>query len=401
MSAITVTQARADAAAAGFTGDAITIIVAICMAESGLDPAKAHVNVDGSIDRGIAEINNAAWPDISDTCAYDEVCAFQKAYYPISQRGTNFNAWVTYQTGAYRQFLQDASGTGPSSSVQSLLASFYDPTHISQSFGVPEMGNSAYGMHTGVDYEWPTGTQIPALAGGTVERVTTGCPGGSAVPGDPNAQCGSGYGNHPEIRLPDGRLTIYGHMQNVLVNQGDTVQPGQIIGTVDTTGFSSGPHTHVELRDANGTPVDPSSFIANAISAANSAPGTLPTSNTPTGGGNLGNFWEAITLGSLSRNVSKQISHIQGFDGIVLAVDQAEQTVGMVWSNPIGSVLANASAIATRFLIVFVGIIVFIYAMLSLVNSPGISGIPMPSPATEAESGLGEGLTLPTEALAL
>jgi len=412
MTAIAVQDARVYASNAGFRGDGITTIVAIGMAESGLEPTSDAVNVDGSIDRGILQINNVYHPEVSDQCAHDPACAFAAAF-TISQRGQNFCPWNTYEVscgprhnGNYRQFLQAASGQGPSTSVQASLQHFYDVTHISQSFGVPEMGNAAaFGYHTGVDYAWPTGTAIPALAGGTVERVTTGCPPGNAS-GTGNAQCGGGYGNHPEIRLPDGRLTIYGHMENVYVQQGATVQPGQIIGAVDTTGFASGPHTHVELRTAQGQPIDPTDFINAAIMAAPTAP---ESANAAQPQGSPATSGVTFDLASMGLLVNQQISHIQGFDGIVLATDQVEQFVGIRITNPIGSMIANASAVATRALITIMGFTIFVFALLSLANSPSFQGInslgkQFGGGAGEAEGAtetIGEGMTLPTELLAV
>jgi len=69
-----------------------------------------------------------------------------------------------------------------------------------------------------------------------------------------------GYGNLVEITHGNGYVTRYGHNSQVLVKAGDTVQKGQLLALVGSTGHSTGPHVHFEvLRDGN--PVDPMAFI--------------------------------------------------------------------------------------------------------------------------------------------
>jgi murein DD-endopeptidase MepM/ murein hydrolase activator NlpD len=69
-----------------------------------------------------------------------------------------------------------------------------------------------------------------------------------------------GYGNHIIIAHAGGLLTLYGHLEAMLVNPGDTVTAGQVIGLLGSTGNSTGPHCHFEVR-VNGQPVDPRPFL--------------------------------------------------------------------------------------------------------------------------------------------
>jgi murein DD-endopeptidase MepM/ murein hydrolase activator NlpD len=69
-------------------------------------------------------------------------------------------------------------------------------------------------------------------------------------------QFGHRDGNYVDIIAPGGRLERYGHLQTWLVSAGQGVQQYQPIGLLDSTGYSTGPHTHFEVR-VNGTPVDP------------------------------------------------------------------------------------------------------------------------------------------------
>lgn len=89
---------------AGFVGNGASIAVAVAMAESGGNAQASHTNTDGSTDRGLWQINNHAHPDVSDACAYDPLCC-AKAAYKISNGGSDWGAWTTFNSGAYRQYL--------------------------------------------------------------------------------------------------------------------------------------------------------------------------------------------------------------------------------------------------------------------------------------------------------
>ncbi|MBR3025988.1 MAG: M23 family metallopeptidase, partial [Oscillospiraceae bacterium] len=72
--------------------------------------------------------------------------------------------------------------------------------------------------------------------------------------------CGGGYGNYIIIAHDDAvHSTVYAHLQAVFVSTGQRVSKGQLIGLVGTTGSSTGPHLHFEVR-TNNVKVDPDSF---------------------------------------------------------------------------------------------------------------------------------------------
>ena len=98
--------------------------------------------------------------------------------------------------------------------------------------------------HEGADLAAPTGTPIYATDGGTI--VQAGYYGG--------------YGLCIDIQHEPGRLTRYGHCSATLVNVGDKVYQGQLIGKVGNTGRSTGPHLHFEIR-FNGTAVNPLPYL--------------------------------------------------------------------------------------------------------------------------------------------
>jgi murein DD-endopeptidase MepM/ murein hydrolase activator NlpD len=95
-------------------------------------------------------------------------------------------------------------------------------------------------FHQGLDIAAPTGTTVTAAASGTVIM----------------AQWYGGYGNYILIDHGGGYSTGYGHLSAIYVSTGQSVQRGQAIGAVGSTGQSTGPHLHFEVRIA-GKPVDP------------------------------------------------------------------------------------------------------------------------------------------------
>lgn len=105
--------------------------------------------------------------------------------------------------------------------------------------------NGRHRRHHGVDIAAPIGTPIGAAAAGTV--VFAGRRGG--------------YGNTIIIEQADGKQTLYGHAAELLAKVGDQVTAGQTIATVGSTGRSTGPHLHFEVRE-NGQPVNPLTNLA-------------------------------------------------------------------------------------------------------------------------------------------
>ncbi len=101
--------------------------------------------------------------------------------------------------------------------------------------------------HTGLDFAAPTGTPIYSVAGGVVTE--TGYDGA--------------YGNKTVVTLDDGTEVWYCHQNSIDVAVGARVSSGQQIGTVGSTGNSTGPHLHLEVRPGAGDPVDPYSAAAN------------------------------------------------------------------------------------------------------------------------------------------
>lgn len=102
-------------------------------------------------------------------------------------------------------------------------------------------------MHTGLDLSSPGGVPILSVQGG---RVITA----AALPG---------YGLVIEVDHGGGLSTLYAHMSGFAVGHGQEVAKGQPLGFVGSTGYSTGPHLHLEVR-VLGNPVDPLPYLAGA-----------------------------------------------------------------------------------------------------------------------------------------
>jgi len=113
--------------------------------------------------------------------------------------------------------------------------------YISDYFGTPR-GAGTY--HSGIDIVAPSGTPIVAAAGGQVVLVSAG----------------GGYGNYVVVRHDNGYETLYAHLSEIYVVQGQWVAQGEAVGAEGATGWATGPHLHFEVR-VGGAAVDPLAYL--------------------------------------------------------------------------------------------------------------------------------------------
>ena len=158
----------------------------------------------------------------------------------------------------------DTAGAAPTGTIA--------PDHVSVPSGMPlarATMTSHYGLrthpvlggtrkHEGIDLAAPSGTPVYAPADGFVQR----------------ASWFSSYGNFIELEHGGDLETRYGHLSGYAVAAGDHVTKGQLIGYVGTTGRSTGPHLHYEVRVA-GQAVDPSPYLDETQLAVNETDPTL------------------------------------------------------------------------------------------------------------------------------
>jgi murein DD-endopeptidase MepM/ murein hydrolase activator NlpD len=120
--------------------------------------------------------------------------------------------------------------------------------HLTGRFGMVSGLWSSF--HTGLDFATDAGTPIFAVANGVI--TFTGYDGP--------------YGNKTIETLADGTEIWYAHQEEIDVQVGDTVTGGQTIGKVGSTGNTTGPHVHIEVRPGGGDPVDPyPAFIYHGV----------------------------------------------------------------------------------------------------------------------------------------
>lgn len=118
-------------------------------------------------------------------------------------------------------------------------------SRITSSFGMrknPVTGNLIF--HKGIDLAAPMGTPVLSCADGKVRDIGT----------DPV------YGNFIVIKHSGNKESLYGHLQSIKIELHQQIKSGIIIGTVGSTGQSTGPHLHFEIHE-NGVPKNPQGFI--------------------------------------------------------------------------------------------------------------------------------------------
>lgn len=365
---LTVQQAMNYATAAGFRDNGLRIIVAIAQAESSLNTQETHRNSDGSVDRGVLQINNRWHPEVTDACAFDPACSF-KAGYKISG-GSNFTEWSTFIDKSYQKYL--ASTNTPTTVISASGGQKpWWSYHVTQPYGLPY--EPGYGGHHGVDLATPMDTPITAVLPGTISSIDKKSSWGIEV-GIKLDQPFNGATYMAVIHMDavDPSLAVGQHVVpgTLLGWSGGENNPGQIGGATNPTGthyidspsMTGGPHTHVSLMlgptygygmgwdDPTKYPNLNPKALLDALNAGQlPQPGGAPTSpgsgqqpiGTPTGytgtSGKVTGFAEQpITINALnnaymaSANVTHDIlQSTPGFYGLISGIDSAEDIPGI------------------------------------------------------------------------
>ncbi|MFH0905666.1 MAG: M23 family metallopeptidase, partial [bacterium] len=146
---------------------------------------------------------------------------------------------VPKQTASANRYAPSA-GSVPSYSTSGGAGQFIWPTQTPTHF----ISQGYSGRHRALDLNRLNGWAIYASASGIVRTYSTR----------------GGYGNYIDINHGNGWVTRYGHLSEFKVKSGDYVQQGRLIAIMGSTGRSSGPHLHFEIR-ANGQPANPLSYL--------------------------------------------------------------------------------------------------------------------------------------------
>ncbi len=155
---------------------------------------------------------------------------YQSFYYPASSDGYNY--YDENGNSVQKMFLRAPL------SFKYISSPFTTGSRYVEKFGVAT-------KHRAVDYAAAAGTPIRSIGSGVVISA-----------GWSNA----GYGNVTKIKHDSVYSTLYAHQSKIIVKKGERVSQGQIIGYVGSTGFSTGPHLHLEMIK-NGVNVDPAKEI--------------------------------------------------------------------------------------------------------------------------------------------
>ncbi|WTX00500.1 transglycosylase family protein [Streptomycetaceae bacterium NBC_01309] len=137
--------------------------------------------------------------------------------------------------------------TGSSSSTEASSSGYVRPVPGAASGSYGRSGSMWSNGHTGEDFRASSGTKVSAVTAGTVV----------------SAGWGGAYGNEVVIKHADGRYTQYGHMSKISVSVGQKVSTGQQVGLVGSTGNSTGPHLHFEVRTGPnyGSDINPLTYL--------------------------------------------------------------------------------------------------------------------------------------------
>jgi len=141
--------------------------------------------------------------------------------------------------------------------VNAAITQTFGPTDFSLEPPLSYNGTFYPHFHTGLDLGAPLDTPVHAAADGVVLLAAASVDStGKLV----------GYGNYVVVAHPDGFVTLYGHLDTIAVKAGQVVHQGEIVGQEGSTGWSTGPHVHFEIRH-DGQFLDPAPFLAGQLPA--------------------------------------------------------------------------------------------------------------------------------------
>ncbi len=213
-------------------------------AATARDPAQAAALLQASSTKPAA-VRNAVTYDVE---AVQAQLAQQAAIAQAAQKNAASSAVAAAFSPAATAAPGSAALMWPMNGV---ITQGFGPSRIAIEPAVTLAGITYPHFHTGIDIASAFGTPVQAAADGVVALAGAETDGfGHLV----------GYGNYVVIAHGANMVTLYGHLEQVLVHPGQVVHAGDPIGLEGSTGNSTGPHVHFELR-IHGTPTDPTSYV--------------------------------------------------------------------------------------------------------------------------------------------
>lgn len=210
-------------------------------AQSYIDEVKADVNEKVGLNFGIAEVFQQEKDNTTKEEAINALNEVKGAKIAVYEQGVAAEK-RRQEAAARARALASATtttSTGPSGAINGMSLVAPVGGMISSRFG-----GRGRGVHTGLDIATSMGTGVVAASGGTVVF----------------AAYSGGYGNIIKIDHGNGVQTWYAHLSAIYVAPGQAVGQGTLIGAVGSTGNSTGPHLHLEIR-INGEAVNPQAYI--------------------------------------------------------------------------------------------------------------------------------------------
>jgi murein DD-endopeptidase MepM/ murein hydrolase activator NlpD len=232
------------AASLGSLASEVSVLYGLEQDKHGLESSREQSKHGKVSVRGAALSTTASSDGLSD-----------KNYHESLEQLVELRASAMSGQVARRLDLTERFPLGAFDSGSDFIATADTPTlwpvqgRVTSSFGErldPINGEGAF--HTGIDIATDLGDEVRATADGTVMK----------------AQLGNGYGREVVIDHGHGVETVYAHLSGFAVTAGQDVHRGDVIGYVGTSGRSTGPHLHYEVR-IHDTPVNPHKYLRDTM----------------------------------------------------------------------------------------------------------------------------------------
>nr|WP_257574313.1 M23 family metallopeptidase [Streptomyces sp. JJ66] len=212
-------------------------------AQSALTGGESTADAGEALRARILEQANAQQTAADQDAA--EAASAAAAGAAAEEAAANAKAEAAAQAERERKAEEERKRKAEEERLRKLAASYALPLsgyQLTSSFGAS--GSMWASNHTGQDFAAPTGTPVKAVHGGTIKE----------------AGWAGSYGYRIILRLDDGTEIWYCHLSSMTRTSG-TVTTGDTIGRVGSTGNSSGPHLHLEVRPGGGNPIDPLTWL--------------------------------------------------------------------------------------------------------------------------------------------